>query len=91
MAGTIKMTPEELRTAAKGLLDQKEEIFNILRVMDGSIKGLDWSGTAQQKFTDLWNETNGQVQNMLTETVTGISDALKGVAQALEDVDNQVL
>lgn len=90
MAGTIKMTPEELRTTAGDLISQKGEIFDIMKSMDGKIAALDWQGTAQQKFLDLWKETYNGVHNMLDETVDGISDALKSAAQTLEDVDNQL-
>ena len=87
---TIKMTPEELRTTASDLISQKDQVFDIMSQMNSKIEALDWQGTAQQKFHDLWRETYDGVHKMMDESVNGISEALKGAAQTLEEVDNSL-
>lgn len=90
MSGTIKMTPEELRTTASELVQQKEQTFDILTAMKNKIDGLDWTGTSQQKFVEMFNEAYNSMRQMLEESVTGISDALRGGADTLEQVDESL-
>lgn len=89
MAGTIKMTPQELRDGAQFLDQKKTEAIDILQQMNNKVVEVEsnWEGAAQNSFMQTFNELYKQISTALPQTVEGIEQMLNGAAQTLEETD----
>ena len=90
---TIKITPEELRTAAD-FLEQKLEAINgevsALKVKIDEISS-NWEGSAQSSFIETFEgDMYPILRDTLPEVITGIAAQLDGAADAIEQADEEV-
>lgn len=93
MAGTIKITPQELRDAST-YLGQRLDAINIQT--NDLKKKLDqistnWEGAAQSAFISDFSENMWPVLSRhLPELINGIQTQLTETAQTLEDTDQAI-
>lgn len=89
----IRITPEELRSASKFLLDRLESIKGEVKELKGKIDQVaeGWEGAAQSSFIETFE---GQMYPVLRDTlpdvINGISQQLNGAADAIEKADEEV-
>ena len=79
---TIRITPEELRSAAD-FLEQKLDAINAeVSALKGKIDEVaaNWEGAAQSSF----------IETFEGEVITGIAAQLDGAADAIEQADEEV-
>lgn len=93
MAGTIKITPEELRTASEFLGAKLEAMTSEARELKGRIDEItaNWEGASQSAFvtgftTDVWPV----LDKTLPDVVNGIQKQLTVTAQTMEDTDTAI-
>jgi WXG100 family type VII secretion target len=93
MAGTIRITPEELRSASTFIgtkLEAMKSESNELKAKIDEIAA-NWEGAAQSAFVEGFTNDMWPVLNTdLPELITGIQDQLTATAQALEDTDTEI-
>lgn len=91
--GQIRITPEELRTAADFIAARREEISGQVTQLNNKINEVasNWEGAAQSTFISTFE---GQYLPMLKtdfpDLLTGITEQLKGAATTIEDADIQI-
>ena len=89
----IRITPEELRSAAD-FLEQKLEAINAeVSALKGKIDEItaNWEGAAQSSFIDTFdNNMYPILKDTLPEVITGIAAQLDGAADAIEQADAEV-
>ena len=92
MAGTIRMTPQELRDGATFLGLRKDECMQQLSQMNSKVTEVtnNWEGAAQNSFVGTFQEMYQQISTALPETVDGIMEMLNAAAQTLEETDAQL-
>ena len=92
MAGTIRMTPQELRDGATFLEQKKQDAMDILGQMQSRVVDIEnnWEGAAQNSFVQTFEELYNQISQALPQTVEGIESMLNGAAQGLEDADENI-
>ncbi|WFR59036.1 WXG100 family type VII secretion target [Anaerocolumna sp. AGMB13025] len=93
MAGTIRITPSELRTAATYLGQRLEAMTTEANSLKTKIDAVtaEWEGAAQSAFvtgftTDMWPV----LSKSLPEVINGIMAQLNATAKALEDTDTEI-
>lgn len=93
MAGTIKITPQELKDAST-FLGQKLDAINIqANELKGKIDQIatNWEGAAQSAFISDFTDNMWPVLNKhLPELINGIQKQLTDTAQTLEDTDQAI-
>lgn len=93
MAGTIKITPEELRSAAGFLKDKLDAMTGEANQLKQRIDTVtsNWEGAAQSAFVTEFNDKMWPVLNKnLPELITGIQGQLNATAKAMEDTDTAI-
>lgn len=93
MAGTIKVTPEELRSAASFLKEKLEAMISEANQLKTRIDTVtsNWEGAAQSAFVTEFNDKMWPVLNKnLPELINGIAGQLSATAKAIEDTDNTI-
>ena len=89
----IRITPEELRSAAD-FLEQKLEAINAeVSALKGKIDEItaNWEGSAQSSFIDTFdNNMYPILKDTIPEVITGIAAQLDGAADAIEQADAEV-
>lgn len=92
MALDIKMTPDELRTAATNLESKRDEIIDAVEAIKGMVDETtgSWSGEAQKAFVDNFDTMLPVLQKDFPEVITGIAAQLDGAADALEQADSEI-
>lgn len=93
MEGTIRITPEELRSAATYLEQKlsaiKEESEQLKSKLDEI--GGNWEGAARTAFFDIFNDEMWPVFNQkLPELITGIEKQLTETARVMEETDSNI-
>ena len=90
---TIKITPEELRSAAD-FLEQKLDAINAeVSALKGKIDEVaaNWEGAAQSSFIESFEgDMYPILQDTMPEVITGIAAQLDGAADAIEQADEEV-
>ena len=91
-AGTIRMTPQELRAGATYLDGQLQEAMGCLQSMKSKVDEVNanWEGAADTAFMQTFEELYNQISQALPQTVEGIENMLNGAAQGLEEADSQI-
>lgn len=88
----IKMSPEELRSAATFLTSKRDEIVtavtSIKSKVDSTTAG--WEGAAQSSFIASFEEMLPMLQDTFPQVIEGISAQLNGAADAIETADAEV-
>lgn len=90
MAGQIRVTPEELRSAASFLDGKREEINGAVNALNSKINEMasNWEGASQSSFIAQFNEKVLPVlQKDFPEIMTGISSQINSAANTLEQAD----
>ena len=90
---TIRITPEELRSAAD-FLEQKLDAINAeVSALKGKIDEVaaNWEGAAQSSFIETFEgDMYPILKDTLPEVITGIAAQLDGAADAIEQADEEV-
>ena len=90
---TIRITPEELRSAAD-FLEQKLDAINAeVSALKGKIDEVaaDCEGAAQSSFIETFEgDMYPILKDTLPEVITGIAAQLDGAADAIEQADEEV-
>ena len=90
---TIKITPEELRSASD-FLEQKLDAINAeVSALKGKIDEVagNWEGAAQSSFIETFESDMYPIlKDTLPEVITGIATQLDGAADAIEQADEEV-
>ncbi len=92
MALDIKMTPDELRSAATTLEQKREEIIGLVGEIESMVDTTtgEWSGEAQKAFVDNFETMLPTLKEDFPEVITGIAAQLTGAADALEQADSDI-
>ena len=92
MALDIKMTPDELRTAATNLEGKRDEILDLVEQIKSMVDETTgaWSGEAQKAFVDNFETLLPVLQKDFPEVISGIASQLDGAADALEQADSDI-
>ncbi|MGC4376897.1 WXG100 family type VII secretion target [Fictibacillus sp. Mic-4] len=91
MAGTIRMTPEELKAKATRYgqsAQQIEQILKDLTNLQNELRG-EWEGRAFERFDDQFNELKPKVQNF-AQLMHDINTQLNKTAEAVAQHDEQL-
>ncbi|MGN0487675.1 MAG: WXG100 family type VII secretion target [Ruminococcus sp.] len=89
----IRITPEELRSAADFLEQKLEAINTEVSALKGKIDEVsgNWEGAAQSSFIDTFeNDMYPILRDTLPQVIEGISGQLDGAADAIEQADEEV-
>jgi WXG100 family type VII secretion target len=89
----IRITPEELETAADFLGTKLDAMNNEAKELKGKIDDVtdNWEGAAQSAFLAGFNEDMWPILNeKLPELINGIQAQLRATAKALEDTDTAI-
>lgn len=90
---TIRITPEEMRSAAEYLTSTKEEIIEKVNSISAKIQELEqsWEGAAQSTFMDNYeSEMKPLLEKDFPEIMEGLATQLKAAADAIEAADEEV-
>lgn len=93
MAGTIRITPQELRDASTYLSERLDAMTTEATSLKSKLDeiGANWEGAARTTFfeifdTDMWPV----LSKNLPDLITGIMNQLTGSADALESTDQEI-
>lgn len=88
----IRITPDELRSAASTLGSKREEILAAVNVIQSTINTTtdNWEGAAQSSFVQSFEEMLPTLKETFPEIIEGIEAQLKGAADALEQADQEI-
>lgn len=91
MAGTIRITPSEMRERANAYAQKGSEFNDIIGDMGNLLTQLqqEWEGSASVAFADKFNELKPSFI-ATKELIDEIARTLSSTAQALEEVDSQL-
>jgi WXG100 family type VII secretion target len=91
MAGTIKLTPEELRTSAVKYTEGSRGIDEILNSLtsEQAVISENWEGDAFQSFDEQFTELSPKIQEF-AELLEDINEQLKKVAEIIEQTDADI-
>lgn len=90
---TIRITPEEMRSAAEYLTSTKEEIIEKVNSISAKIQELEqsWEGAAQSTFMENYEgEMKPLLEKDFPEIMEGLATQLKAAADAIEAADEEV-
>ena len=90
---TIRLTPEELRTAADFLEQKLEAINSEVAALKAKLDEIsaNWEGSAQSSFIETFEgDMYPILKDTLPEVITGIAAQLDGAADAIEQADEEV-
>ncbi len=93
MAGTIRITPEELRTAAGFIKEKQDAMTTDANALKSKIDEIasNWEGAAQSAFISGFTDDMWPVlSKTLPEILTGIEKQLTETANTLEDTDKAI-
>lgn len=89
----IRITPEELRSASTFLMERLNAINSEVNSLKGKIDEVsgNWEGSAQSQFIESFeNDMYPIMRDTLPQVITGISEQLKGAANAIEQADQEI-
>lgn len=91
MAGSIRMTPETMRTRAREAARQAEAVQNVRDIMDRLLNTLksEWEGEAVRGFEDRYNAIEPSFKNA-KELLDEISYNLNKTASIVEETDRNI-
>lgn len=92
MAGTIRMTPDDLRNAASFVIDKSGSITGEINSLESKVNEIksQWEGAAQSEFFITFDEIIRPIKEKLPETLEGISRMLTGAADDLTAADEAI-
>lgn len=93
MAGTIRITPEDLRDASVYLQERLDAMTTEATSLKAKLDeiGANWEGAARTTFFDVFDTDMWPVLSTnLPDLITGIMAQLNGTAQAMEDADTEI-
>lgn len=87
----ISVGPDELRSQADSFRAEADEQAEVTNTSDRLVDELDeiWSGSAKQSFVEKWNDLQPYLVKA-EELLEDIAKQLDGVAQVMEDTDNDL-
>jgi WXG100 family type VII secretion target len=91
--GQIRITPQELRDAAKYLLGCLDIINGEIKEVKNQVDDvvLNWEGSAQKTFIKTFeNDLYPILSTTVPQVVEALAEELNGAADALETVDTEV-
>lgn len=88
----IRMTPSELRTAAKTLEERKEEILSAVQAIATTVDNTtaNWEGAAQSQFVQNFEEMLPMLKETFPEIIAGIAAMMTGAADTIEQADIEI-
>lgn len=91
MAGTIKLTPEELRTSANKYSTGSTDVQSVLTTLtnEQEIIRSNWEGTSFQSFDVRFEELKPKIQEFV-QLLSDINVQLVSVADVLEETDQEI-
>ena len=92
MALDIRMTPEELRSAAKDLDARKEEILNAVSSIESTINTTveSWAGASQSAFVEGFESMKSVLKEDFPDVIAGLSAQLSAAADTMETADTEL-
>lgn len=89
----IRVSPEQLRTAASTLETQKGEAEGTLNQMLQTVNNLsgEWTGLAQVDYAQRFNEDVPKMQANLRELIEDLIRELRRIADVFEQTDRDVV
>jgi len=91
MAGTIKLSPDELRTSAEKYANGSDGISEILGSLENE-QGIireNWEGNAFDSFDNQFSELTPKIREF-SELLQDIRDQLRKVADIIEQTDQDI-
>ena len=87
----IRVTPEELESQGKDLINCSNELNDIMKMIENKIQEIiaGWDGLAQDAYYDMYVEMRGALEK-LPELVEQIGQATISTAQAFSQVDEEL-
>lgn len=91
MAGTIRLTPQDMRSRAGEYRTEADNIESVIAKMDNLISTLqeEWEGAASTSFADQYQQIRPSFVDG-KELVTTVAGQLDSTANALEELDQNI-
>jgi WXG100 family type VII secretion target len=89
MAGSFRVTPEQLQATSGQLVQGSGEIDRIsdaLRAAVAPLRGEDWTGEANARFEALWDQWATSAR-MLHEALDGVARLMQGAASNYSETE----
>jgi WXG100 family type VII secretion target len=88
----IMMTPQEMYDAANFMRARLEAITSEMNDLKNRVDDTmsRWEGKAKDAYCPMFAQAHTQVQNALTESITGLSQAIDESARAIEETDASI-
>ena len=88
----IRITPDEVRSAAGRIGKKTNETTNFLNTIQKEIDGLKsvWEGNAAQAYVDQFMALRKELETKLNQCLSDLEKSLISVANALEQADKDV-
>lgn len=92
MAGTIRISPEEMRNRANQYQQKGQEFETLVQGMRQLLEALqqEWEGQSSQAFAQEFEDLEKNAFPKVKELIENIANTLKVTAQSLEEVDSQL-
>ncbi|HHV29109.1 WXG100 family type VII secretion target [Acetivibrio mesophilus] len=92
MAGIIRITPEEVKSAARRIGQKTTETTNFLNNIQTEITNLQsiWEGNAAQAYVEQFQALRKELETKLNQCLADLQKSLESVAQALDQADKDV-
>ena len=89
----IRVSPERLRQTASTLDGQREQIEGALAGAISSVQALEgeWTGMAQVDYAQIFNSEVPPIRARMVEILDGLANAMRRIATAFEETDQQVV
>jgi WXG100 family type VII secretion target len=89
----IRVSPERLRQVAATLDGQREQVEGALTSAISSVQALEgeWTGMAQVDYAQIFNSEVPPMRTRMVEILDGLSNAMRRIATAFEETDQQVV
>ncbi len=89
----IRITPQELRDTASFIAKKKETVIQEVQALHTRINDMtaNWEGAAQSAFVEIFEKDLYPILiEKVPQVLEGIECQTKGVADAIEETDNQI-
>lgn len=89
----IRVSPEQLRSAASQLDSHRQEMDGVLNSAINIVHALEgeWVGMAQIDYTQIFDNEVPAMRTRVAEILENLSRELRRIAQTFEEVDQQVV
>ena len=89
----IRVSPDQLRTAAAQLDRHRQEVDGVLNAAVGTVHSLqgEWLGMAQIDYTQIFDNEVPVMRARVVEILEGLAQELRRIAQVFEETDRAVV